>query len=347
MMKLSYYRLAEHLDQGKLLPVYVVVGEQDLLRELAVAEIKRHVLGEAETPFNLDRFDGEATDGAHVVMSANLLPMLGGQRLVIVKRAQKLLEKSEELRAYLDDPSPQTILLLELSKSPDKRRKAWKEVEQKASIIACATPKTAELLDWVSEQARERKLRLGHDAVSYLVSESGGDLRHLLNELEKLSLYAGEEKLDLETIATVLGRGKAQSIFRFLDALAAGDSKNALRQLGRLLEEGEPPLRILALVDRLVGQLRMAKEFQSSPRRGDSLAKVLGVPPFAAKGIAEAARRFDRTMLERALRSLADADRVLKSSGLPARLFLESLAISLCAGGGRRVSSERGLRTGG
>jgi len=345
-VKLSYYRLAAHLDQGKLEPVYVIMGEQDLLRELAVAKIKHHVLGDEESPFNLDRFDGEATDGAEVAMSANLLPMLGGRRVVIVKRAQKLLEKSEELRAYLDDPSPQSILLLELSKSPDKRRKAWKEVEKRTSIISCDTPKTPELEDWVSEQAKERKLRLGQSAVRFLVSESGGDLRHLLNEVEKLSLYAGEEKLDLETIATVLGRGKAQSIFRFTDALAAGDAKKALQQLGRLLEEGEPPLRILALVDRLVGQLRMAKEFQSSPFRGESLAKVLGVPPFAAKGLAEAARRFDRAALDRALRSLTDTDRVLKSSGLPARIFLESLTISLCAGGGRGVSSQRAPRAG-
>ena len=345
-MNVSYYRLAAQLDQGKLEPVYIITGEQDLLRELAVATIRRHVLGDEETPFNLDRFDGEATDGSHVAMSANLLPMLGGRRLVIVKRAEKLLEKSEELRAYLDDPSPQTILLLELSKSPDKRRKAWKEVQKKSSIISCNTPKPAELEGWVSEQARERKLQLGQGAVRYLVAESGGDLRHLLNELEKLSLYAGEEKLDLETIATVLGRGKAQSIFRFLDALAAGNSAKALRQLGRLLEEGEPPLRILALVDRLVGQLRMAKEFQSSPRRGDSLAKVLGVPPFAAKGLSEAARRFDRAALDQALRSVADTDRVLKSSGLPARLFLESLTISLCAGGGASISSQRAPRAG-
>ena len=83
-----------------------------------------------------------------------------------------------------------------------------------------------------------------------------------------------------------------------------------------------------------------AKEFQSSPRRGDSLAKVLGVPPFAAKGLSEAARRFDRAALDGALRSVADTDRVLKSSGLPARLFLESLTISLCAGGRWGVSSQ-------
>ena len=49
-MKLSYYRLTEHLAKGKILPVYVVMGEQDLLRELAIAEIKRGVVGEEETP---------------------------------------------------------------------------------------------------------------------------------------------------------------------------------------------------------------------------------------------------------------------------------------------------------
>lgn len=332
-MKLSYYKLQEHLDKGKLAPVYVVTGEQDLLRELAVGLLQNHALAGEANPFVYERFDGEETDAASVAMSANLLPMLGGQRVVVVKRAQKLLEKAEELVAYIDDPSPRTVLVLELSKTPDKRRKAWKELEKKTSIVTCDTPKAAELEDWVSEQAQASKMRLGRDGVRYLIAEFGSDLRRLLGELEKLSLYAGEEKLDLETIAAVLGRGKAQNIFRFVDAVGAGDSKKALRQLGRLLDEGEPPLIILSLVDRLVGQLRVAHELRSSGRRGESLGKVLGVPPYAVKSISDAARRFDRQELDRAMRSLADTDRILKSSSVPARLVLETLVISLCGAG--------------
>ena len=190
---------------------------------------------------------------------------------------------------------------------------------------------------------------LGRDAVRYLVAEFGTDLRRLLNELEKLSLYSldrlssGGQAMDLETIATVLGRGKAQSIFKFVDAVGVGNSAQALRQLGRLLEEGEPPLKILALVDRLVGQLRVTREVQagsSGGRGGANLARILGVPPYAVKGLSVAARRFDRAGLAYALSALSETDRILKSSALPARLVLESLTISLCARGRKRQLAE-------
>ena len=186
--------------------------------------------------------------------------------------------------------------------------------------------------------------------------EFGTDLRRLLNELEKLSLYrmsslsslpSGGKNMDLETIATVLGRGKAQSIFKFVDAVGAGNAAQALRQLGRLLEEGEPPLKILALVDRLFGQLRVTREVQagsSGGRGGANLARILGVPPYAVKGLSEAARRFDRAGLANALRRLSETDRILKSSALPARLVLESLTISLCARGRKRQPAEPATR---
>ena len=348
-MKVSYYKLQAHLKSGKLHHVYVVSGGQDLLRELAVSALTGSALGGEKTPFNYQRFDGEEADGADVAMAANLLPMLGGCRVVSVKRAQKLLEKSEELQAYIGDPSPSTVLVLELSKTPDKRRKAWKQVEKTTTVVTCDAPKSVELEEWVSEQAFQRELPLGRDAVRYLIAEFGTDLRRLLTELEKLSLFSlslpgGGNKMDLETIATVLGRGKAQSIFRFVDAVGAGNSSQALLQLGRLLEEGEPPLKILALVDRLVGQLRVARELQDGSsgstggRGGANLARVLGVPPYAVGSLREAARRFDRRGLAKALHALAEVDRILKSSALPARLVLESLTIALCAPG-RSVSS--------
>lgn len=346
-MKLSYYQLERHLREDELARNYLVVGNQDLLRELAVESLSASALGGEATPFNYERFDGEEADGSRVVTAANLLPMLGGSRVVVVKRAQGLLEKSEDLSRYLEDPSPQTVLILELTKSPDKRRKAWKELEKSTTVVTCDAPKPLELEEWASEQAEARGLRLGRDGVRYLVAEFGSDLRRLVNELEKLSLYSGGDKLDVETIATVLGRGKAQSIFKFVDAVGAGQAAKALQQLGRLLEEGEPPLKILALLDRLFGQLRIAKEVQEGPRRrGEGLARILGVPPYAAKSLSEAARRFDVGQLRRAHEALAETDRILKSSAVPARLVLETLTISLCAGGGGVSSRTRAPRAG-
>ncbi len=329
-MKFSYSELESRLDE-RVEPVYLLVGDQDLLRELAAKKLQSAVVGEMPSsfsPFNYERFDGESGDASRIVMSANMMPLLGGRRLIVVKRASGLVESDPALQAYVEDPNPATVLVLDLDKKPDGRRKGWKDLEKKVAVVACDAPDPWELQDWVFEEGRARGLKLGREEIRYLLTEVGPDLRRLSNELEKLSLYSSGDRLDLETIAEVLGRGRAQSVFKFIDAVASGDAGSALRQLGRLLEEGEAPLRILALLDRLVGQLRIARE-HGSGKRDSSLAALLGAPPQAARALAENARRIDGVFLRRAVLALADTDRLLKSSRLPQRVIIEGLALSL------------------
>lgn len=345
-MKLSYYELDEHLATGELEPVYVLTGEQDLLRDLAAEAIQYAVVGDSPTPFNCERLDGTSLKGEEVVDAANIMPLLGGRRVVVVRRASKLAEKSERLLDYVRDPSPATVLVLVLEKRPDGRKKAFKDLSKDAAIVTCDAPKNAvELEDWISDQAQMRGLKLGRDAIRYLALEFGSDMRRLGNELEKLSLYASGDKLDLETMTTLLGRGKAQHIFKFVESLESGDSASALRQLDRLLTEGEPPLRILALIDRLVGQLRVAHAASSSGQGrgsgGAGLASVLGVPPFVAKRLASNARRRSERDLKNAVESVADADRLLKSTSFPDRVILETLVMALGRGSQASVATRR------
>lgn len=333
-MKVAYSALESALDE-RVEPVYLLSGDQDLLRELAARKIQRVVVGEDPSPFAFERFDGESGDASRIVMAANLMPLLGGRRFVLVKRASRLVDGDETLQGYVADPNPNTVLVLDLEKRPDARRKGFKDLEKRVAIVGCDAPDPWELLEWVGEEASARGLKLGREETRYLVSEVGSDLRRLANELEKVSLYAAGDRLDLETMAEILGRGRAQSVFKFTDAVASGDAPSALRQLGRLLEEGEAPLRILALLDRLVGQLRIAKDAQAAGKRDSSLASLVGAPPSAARVIGERARRVDHEFLRRAVAALADADRLLKSTRLPHQVVMEGLVLELARGSGR------------
>jgi DNA polymerase-3 subunit delta len=331
-LKVPYAELESRLERG-IEPVYLLAGDQDLLRELSAKKIQRAVVGEDPSPFSFERFDGESADSALILGSANTMSLLGGLRFVIVRRASRLVDSDERLPSYVLDPNRSTVLVLDLEKKPDARRKGWKELEKTVTVVVCDAPPPWELPDWVLDESRARGLKLGRDEARYLVSEVGADLRRLSSELEKLSLYASGERMDLETVAEVLGRGRAQSVFKFIDAVAGGDPASALRQLGRLLEEGEPPLRILALLDRLVGQLRLAKE--AAGAKEASLAALLGAPPSAARSIADAAKRMDASALSRAVQALADTDWLLKSSRLPHRILMEGLVLELAKGARR------------
>jgi DNA polymerase-3 subunit delta len=146
-------------------------------------------------------------------------------------------------------------------------------------------------------------------------------------------------------LAGLLGRGKAQSIFKFTEAVAERKASVALKQLGRLLEEGQSPLPILALLDRTVGQLLIAKELRGARRRSSDAASLLGVPSWVVQRLMRQSDDFDERELERALHAIAGVDRALKTTGVPPRLLLESLVISLCGGSADPRRVPRGARS--
>jgi DNA polymerase-3 subunit delta len=341
-MKLSYTNLKEHLAPGDPAPVYILTGTQDLLRELAGQEIQRIVLGESERTFNFDKFDGETVSSEQVIESCNMFPLIADRRFVMVRRAGKLLQESRALSivSYLEDPSSQTTLVLELEKAPDARRKSWKQIERKAVVVQCDPLKEREVEGWVREQAKQHKVNLGREEVRYLVGEFGTDLRRHLSELEKIALFAQGKALGVEELAGLLGRGKAQSIFRFTDAVANRDAPAALKQLGRLLEEGESPLPILALLDRTVGQLLIAKELRKKRRRSGDAAGVLGVPGWKVEQLLRQSDSFEEEELVRALDTVARIDLTIKTTGVPARVLLESLVVLLCGADRGRVKGK-------
>ena len=146
-MTLTYSELASHLGSGKLASAYLLTGEQDYLRELAGKEILAVALDDADRQFNFDKFDGQIVSAEQVVVACNLFPMMAERRGVFVRRAGKLVTgaDSDALVGYIENPSPQTVLVLELEKPPDARRKAWKSLAAKATVVRCDPLKDREV----------------------------------------------------------------------------------------------------------------------------------------------------------------------------------------------------------
>src|SRR5262249_41469652 len=141
------------------------------------------------------------------------------------------------------------------------RRLAWKRLLDKAAVVKTEPPRGQRLRAYVVEQVRRRKLAIGEQGIEELVERVGQDLRRLMGELDKLEAFAHghSQELTAEDVAAVLGKGLAQPLYRLGDAFAAQRLAEVLALMEKSLEEGEPPLRILATLHRVVRQLRGAQ----------------------------------------------------------------------------------------
>ncbi len=347
-------KMADRLPAPEAGAFYLVGGADSWLRQQTLRELADHHLGEPPAPFRLRRFDGR-TASADQVVSATRTVSFSGAPVVLIENGLRIAQPPASVPALsgvvlelLDRPPGRAVIALEWERSPDRRRKDWKALASSlgdavagggALVLDCDAPPPARMTHWIRRAARERGLKLPEQGAELLFERFGRELRQQVNEIEKLAVYAAGDQggeVTLADMEQVLGGGSVQDRFRFTDALQAGRTETALSSLESLLRDGESPQALMALLYRLVTQIQLAQA-----HRGDEpLTEVLRVPRRVADDLERAARRFRPAELRAMLRQLAEMDLRMKTTRVPDRAALASLALLL----GRGSSAARQRR---
>lgn len=332
------------LKKQGLAPLYLVMGEEDCLRDQAVATLKASVLGGSSADadggagsgldlFNYDLLYGDESDGDEILARAGQAPVFAARRCVVVKSAEKLTAKdSEVLLSYVKEPCETTTLVFVAAKL-DKRLKFSKELVERAVAVDCSSVAEMQLSEWIRTESGRLGVRLSQEAAGGLThlalslkGEEGGSLNLLRRELEKLASYVPPEKTaGMQDVEAVRGGAPGASVFDLARAIAERRESRALWILARNLDSGEDPLRILGALAWQFRQLWKAKE-----------QRRYGGPGVDVSGL------FTERDLGTALKLFAGADTKLKggASGTSKRLVLEMAVLDLC-----RFKRDAGLRT--
>ena len=146
------FQLPAHLTKV-VAPLYAVLGEEDLLRDTALALIRDAVLGADGNDFNCDVFYGDEAEGAEIAACASEIAAFAPRRLVIVKAADKLAARqSEMLLPYLKSPNDTTSVVFVAAKL-DGRLKFSQALLQASVVGDCGPLKDSQLLPWVQQEA--------------------------------------------------------------------------------------------------------------------------------------------------------------------------------------------------
>jgi DNA polymerase-3 subunit delta len=167
-----------------------------------------------------------------------------------------------------------------------------------------------------------------------LLERVGQDLRRLMGELDKLEAFAegSHAPLSAEQVAAVLGRGLARPLYKLGDALMERRAGMVLDLMEEALEEGEAPLKILAVLHRALRQVRGARALSGGRTSREDVVSRLGVLPFKAGDVLAAARRWSEPQLRSAMVAFDRADRRIKS-GTEGRLALVAAVAEACGSG--------------
>ncbi|MEY9937170.1 DNA polymerase III subunit delta [Streptacidiphilus sp. MAP5-3] len=309
--------MARKPTEDLLSPLTLIVGQEELLLDRAVAEIVAAArAADADTDVR-DLVPGTLQPG---MLSELTSPSLFSERKVIAVRAAQDVgaDVVKEIKAYIDDPAPDVMLVL--VHAGGAKGKGLLDAGKKAGAREVACPKLTKPTDklaFVRAEFRASGRSASEDACRALLDAVGGDLRELASACSQLA--ADTEGTIDETVVARYYTGRAESTgFQVADLAVAGRTADALGQLRWALAVGEKPTGIvfaLASGVRAIGRVATADR---SLRPAD-LARELGMPPWKVDRVRQQVRGWTGDGVAAALRAIAEADAAVKGgSGDPA-----------------------------
>jgi DNA polymerase-3 subunit delta len=325
----------ERAQAGKPEGVFVLSGEERFLVERAIRALREATIGDGPTGLNDEVIHGsKTTEARSIAAAARTLPMMAKARFVLVRDVHLMAAgELDALVDYLEDPSPSSCVVMTAVKL-DGRGRFAKQAKKLGVLVDAQPLRPADMRRFLSQEAKARGHALDAQAAEALVDAIGTDLAAADDAMERLSLFVGAgAAIDLASVEACITRVRTESIWALVDAVSGRDRRKAVTATGSLLADREPPLRILAMVARQLRMVAKMREALAAGLAGPEAAKRAGAPPFKARELTAAARRFTMKDLEHAFRVLAQADLAMKGAKRKGELVLEETILALCTEG--------------
>jgi DNA polymerase-3 subunit delta len=320
--------LRGELATGRVRPAYLLLGEEALLRDDALAALREALLRETARDFNWDLLPAETTPAARLRDALAMLPVMAPHRLLCLAGLEERRASARELCELLAERVPALeaqggVVLVVTAPRADRRQRWVKAFAEPCALVPCDAPANRrELVAFARSEAERQGVAFERGALEALAERVGPQLLMLRQEIAKVSLLAGPgASVSRAHVAQATSDVAEEPIWELTDAIGEGRVAAALRVLARLLGAGaEPP----ALLGSLASHFRKLLRVRSGQQ-------PLG-PPFVVKKLQSQAGRYTPARLRRCLDAIHETDQVLKGQGgQPPALALERLVMGLAA----------------
>ncbi len=303
--------------------LHLVLGEEELLIERAVAQILRSarkragasaVSGIADVPVNRMRAGDVSTYELTELLSPSLF---AEERIIVLEAAGEAGKDAAALVASAAADLPAGTVLVVVHSGGGRAKALAADLRSLgAQEHPCARiTKAAERSDFVRGEFRTLKVRVDDQTVTALLDAVGSDIRELASACSQLVADTGGA-VDAAAVRRYHS-GKAEvKGFDIADKAVAGDVAGATEALRWAMMRGEPLVVLADALAEAIHTIGVVMPLSGDPYR---LAGQLKMPPWRVQKAQKQARRWSRDRLAVASRVVATLPRTPAHSRRPPR----------------------------
>lgn len=336
--KTDYTALLRDLKEKGTQRLYLLWGAEDYLRDSFIDEIRKLCLEGGSGEFNLHRLSGTPLNMQKLSEAVDAMPFMGEKTLVEVHDFDINSVKDEDterLKGIVSDiPEYSTVVFsLPTGYEPDGRLTAMKTLKKLGSAIEFTTQSQGLLINWITRRFSALGKNIGRSECEKLIFISGELMTRLIPEIEKIAGSSKSETVTVSDIEKTAQRIPEASVFEMTDALADKNFDKAALLMAELLQSGEHPIKILAMIGFQMRRLYTARVALDEGLGQKFVMESCGISyPFLADKLLKSASGFSSKQLKRAVELCAESDYRMKSSSEDDEDILKELLLRVAVG---------------
>lgn len=307
-------------------PLHLVLGDEELLVERAVADVLRSARQRAGTdpgandvPISRMRAGDVSTYELAELLSPSLF---ADERIVVLEAAGDAGKDAAAMIAAAAADIPAGTVLVVVHSGGGRAKALATELQKLgAQVHPCARiTKLSERIDFIRKEFRALRIKVDEETVTALLDAVGSDVRELASACSQLVADTAGA-VDAAAVRRYHS-GKAEvKGFDIADKAVAGDIEGATEALRWAMMRGEPLVVLADALAEAVHTIGRVGPLSGDPYR---LASQLGMPPWRVQKAQKQARRWSRDTVATAMKVVAVLNANVKGAVADADYALES-----------------------
>ena len=206
-------------------PIYWLEGDEPFFIDQITEYAIENILNPSEKDFNCTILYGKDTSWKDVSYICKRFPVFAEKQLVVIKEAQFIDDKIENLDHYLHNPNITTILIVAYkNKKIDGRSKTAKLIKDKYEYFNAKKLYDNQVPGLITSICVELKVSINPKANALLFTYLGNDLNKIYNEIKKILInLENRTEINENDIYTFIGMSREYNVFELQDAIFKKD----------------------------------------------------------------------------------------------------------------------------
>lgn len=309
-----YDKLIDQIKSGKIAPFYLLSGTEPYFIDSISNYIVSKLISESARDFDFSILYGKDTSVNEIIETAKRYPMIADHHLVLIREAQYLEKKYDELSKYLLNHQKQSVVVFcYKNKLFDRRSRLFKAAASIGAVYESKPLYENQIGSWISSQLKNDDLEASQKAIQLLIEFLGSDLGKIKQEISKLKILCSDKLITPELVEKYIGISKDFNNFELIKAIGA-KNKNKSIQIIFYLSNNSKNNPLVLTISSLFQFFKKLLLFHGISGSRANVSSTLGVNPYFIKDYEIASKLYNMKSCSYAINIIHIAD--LKSKGI-------------------------------